>query len=129
MKTEEVRRLFVYLGVRLIGVSDGIDTATKGHKALTGFKGLMNDIFLDDLREKTHRGLAGQALKGNNCGGRVYGYKPVPVYHPTETDEYGRPKIVAVRRQIDRHGTRHAFHGPLRGTIDRADRCADMAHL
>lgn len=101
MKTEEARRLFVFLGVRLIGVSDGVDTASKGHKALSGFKGLMNDIFLDDLREKTHRGLAGQALKGNNCGGRIYGYKPVPVCHPTETDEYGRPKIVAVRRQID----------------------------
>ncbi len=101
MKTEEVRRLFVFLGVRLIGVSDGIDTASKGHKALSGFKGLMNDIFLDDLREKTHRGLAGQALKGNNCGGRVYGYQHVPSYHPTETDEYGRQKIVAVRRQID----------------------------
>lgn len=101
MKTEEARRLFVYIGVRLIGISDGIDTAAKGHKALSGFKGLMNDIFLDDLREKTHRGLAGQALKGNNCGGRVYGYKHVPIYHPTETDEYGRPKILAVRREID----------------------------
>ncbi|TKB74286.1 MAG: recombinase family protein [Nitrospira sp.] len=61
----------------------------------------MNDIFLDDLREKTHRGLAGQALKGNNCGGRVYGYKHVPVEHPTEKDEFGRPKILAVRREID----------------------------
>jgi site-specific DNA recombinase len=61
----------------------------------------MNDIFLDDLRDKTHRGLAGQALKGNNCGGRNYGYKHVPVEHPTEKDEYGRPKILAVRRVID----------------------------
>jgi site-specific DNA recombinase len=102
VKTEEARRLFVYLGIRLIGVSDGIDTASKGHKALSGFKGLMNEIFLDDLREKTHRGLMGQALKGNNCGGRVYGYKHVPVYHPTETDEYGRPRIVAARREIDK---------------------------
>ncbi|HEV8329173.1 MAG TPA: recombinase family protein [Nitrospiraceae bacterium] len=101
MKTEEARRLFVYLGVRLIGISDGIDTAAKGHKALSGFKGLMNDIFLDDLRDKTHRGLAGQALKGNNCGGRNYGYRHVPVEHPTEKDEYGRPKILAVRRVID----------------------------
>ncbi len=101
MKTEEVRRLFVFLGVRLIGVSDGIDTAAKGHKALSGFKGLMNDIFLDDLREKTHRGLAGQALKGNNCGGRLYGYRHVPTYHPTETDQFGRPKILAVRREVD----------------------------
>ena len=101
MKTEEARRLFVYLGVRLIGISDGIDTAAKGHKALSGFKGLMNDIFLDDLRDKTHRGLAGQALKGNNCGGRNYGYKHIPVEHSTEKDEYGRPKILAVRREID----------------------------
>lgn len=101
MKTEEARRLFVYLGVRLIGISDGIDTAAKGHKALSGFKGLMNDIFLDDLRDKTHRGLAGQALKGNNCGGRNYGYRHIPVEHSTEKDEYGRPKILAVRREID----------------------------
>jgi site-specific DNA recombinase len=101
MKTEEARRLFVYLGVRLIGISDGIDTAAKGHKALSGFKGLMNDIFLDDLRDKTHRGLAGQAIKGNNCGGRNYGYRHIPVEHPTEKDEYGRPKILAVRRVID----------------------------
>jgi site-specific DNA recombinase len=110
MKTEEARRLFVFLGVRLIGVSDGIDSAAKGSKALSGFKGLMNDIFLDDLREKTHRGLAGQALKGNNCGGRVYGYKPVPVEHPTEKDEYGRPKILAVRREIDEEQARWVRH-------------------
>jgi site-specific DNA recombinase len=106
MKTEEARRLFVYLGVRLIGISDGIDTAAKGHKALSGFKGLMNDIFLDDLRDKTHRGLAGQAIKGNNCGGRNYGYRHVPTYHPTDTDEYGRPKILAVRREIDEEQAR-----------------------
>lgn len=101
MKTEEARRLFVFLKIRLIGISDGIDTASKGHKALSGFKGLMNDMFLDDLAEKTHRGLAGQALKGNNCGGRNYGYKHVPTEHPTEKDEYGRPRILAVRREID----------------------------
>jgi len=46
-------------------------------------------------------GLAGQAIKGNNCGGRNYGYRHVPVEHPTDKDEYGRPKILAVRRVID----------------------------
>jgi site-specific DNA recombinase len=101
MKTEEARRLFVFLKIRLIGISDGIDTASKGHKALSGFKGLMNDMFLDDLAEKTHRGLAGQALKGNNCGGRNYGYKHIPVLDSIQKDEYGRPKILAVRREID----------------------------
>ena len=106
MKVEEIRRLFVFLQVRIISVSDGIDTATKGSKALTGFKGLMADIFLDDLKEKTHRGLAGQALKGFNTGGRLYGYRHVPIIHPTEKDEYGRPRIIAARREIDEEQAR-----------------------
>lgn len=42
-----------------------------------------------------------QALKGNNCGGRLYGYRHVPSYHPTDKDAYDRPKILAVRREID----------------------------
>ena len=52
----------------------------------------MNDLFLDDLAQKTHRGLAGQALKGNNCGGRNYGYKHVPIEHPTERDGVWPPE-------------------------------------
>jgi hypothetical protein len=32
----------------------------------------MNEVFLDDLREKTCRGVIGQALKGYYCGGRAY---------------------------------------------------------
>ena len=68
---------------------------------LSGIKGIMNDVFLDDLADKTHRGLVGQALKGFNCGGRTYGYKHVPIYHPTEKDEYGRPRIMAAKREID----------------------------
>ena len=78
VETEQVRRRLVHWGVRLIGVSDGIDTSTKGHKLLTGFKGIMNDVFLDDLREKTSRGMVGQALKGYHVGGRTYGYRLVP---------------------------------------------------
>jgi site-specific DNA recombinase len=101
VETERTRRRLVHWGVRLIGVSDGIDTATKGHKLLSTMKGLMNEEYLVELADKTHRGLTGQALKGNNCGGRTYGYRHVPTYHPTETDEYGRPRIIAVRREID----------------------------
>ncbi len=40
-------------------------------------------------------------MKGKNCGGRTYGYRHVPEEHPTERDEYGRPKILAVTREID----------------------------
>jgi DNA invertase Pin-like site-specific DNA recombinase len=100
-KTEELRRQFVFWRIRLIGVSDGIDTANKGHKLLSGMKGIMNDVFLDDLAERTHRGLVGQALKGFSCGGRTYGYRHVPITDATQVDEYGRPRILAVKREID----------------------------
>lgn len=68
-----VRRL-KFAGVRVIGVSDGLDTGRKGHKAEIGLRGLMGELYLDDLRDKTHRGLTGRALAGASAGGLPYGY-------------------------------------------------------
>jgi site-specific DNA recombinase len=95
------RRKLLFWGLRLVGVSDGYDSDAKGHKIQATMRGLMNDIFLDDLKAKTHRGMAGQALKGYSTGSRVYGYRRVPIEDPTKTDEWGRPVIVAVTRAID----------------------------
>ena len=100
-ETEQVRRLLIHWGIRLIGVSDGIDTANKSHKVLMGFKGMQNEFFLDDLRDKTHRGLSGKALAGYHCGGKTFGYKSVPVYHASKIDNYDRPVIDAVRLEVD----------------------------
>ena len=71
-------RLFVHHGVRLIGVSDGVDTARRGSKLDTGFRALINELYLDDLAEKTHRGMTGQALDGYSTGGLPYGYDSLP---------------------------------------------------
>lgn len=68
-----VKRL-TFAGVRLIGVSDGVDTGRKSHKADVGLRGLMSELYLDDLAEKTHRGLKGRALAGASAGGLPYGY-------------------------------------------------------
>lgn len=68
-----VKRL-TFSGVRLIGVSDGVDTSRKSAKADVGLRGLMSELFLDDLAEKTHRGLTGRALAGSSAGGLAYGY-------------------------------------------------------
>lgn len=94
-------RAFAWDGLRVVGISDGYDSNRKGHKIHAGFKGLMNEMFLDDLRERTHRGMTGQAMKGYNCGGRTYGYRNVPIEDETRTDAYGRPCVVAVRYEID----------------------------
>lgn len=96
-----LRRRLAFWGIRLIGVSDGYDSAAKGHKLQASVRGIMNELYLDDLREKTHRGLMGQALKGNSCGGRAYGYRRVPIEDPGKHDEYGRPVIMAVRWEPD----------------------------
>ena len=68
-----VKRL-VFGGVRLIGVSDGVDTTRKSHKVDVGMRGLMSELFLDDLADKTHRGQMGRALAGASAGGLPYGY-------------------------------------------------------
>ena len=93
----QLRRRLHFWGIRLIGVSDGYDSTAKGHKLQASLRGLMNELYLDDLRDKTHRGLMGQALKGYSCGGRAYGYTRVPLYDDTKHDAYGRPQISAVR--------------------------------
>ncbi len=76
--SEEVQRAVKRLrfaGVRLVGISDGVDTDQKGHKVNVGLRGLMSELYLDDLAEKTHRGLMGRALNGASAGGLPYGYR------------------------------------------------------
>ena len=94
---EELR----YYGVRVISISDGIDSFTKGSKLLIGMKAMMNNSFLDQMKENVHRGLEGKALNGYNAGGRSYGYTHVPHYSTTQFDIYGRAEIEYVTRRID----------------------------
>ncbi len=80
--TGELLRLYHRLrlkGIELVGVSDGIATAQQGAKVHLTVKGLANELYLDDLREKTHRGLAGRMTRGLSSGGRIFGYRTVPV--------------------------------------------------
>ena len=101
VETEQSLRRLEHWGIRVVGVSDGYDSQSKSRKVQRGVRGLVNELYIDDLREKTHRGLTGQALKGNNCGGRAYGYRHIPIEDPTRRDEYGRPVVNAVRREPD----------------------------
>lgn len=101
VETEQARRRLVHWGVRLIAIGDGIDTQHEGHELMSGFKGLMNQQFLKDLARHVRRGMVGQVLKGYHGGGRTYGYRLVPEYHPTEKDPYGQPARIGSRLEID----------------------------
>ncbi len=96
-----MRRL-EFCGVRIVS-ADGYDSAMpRQQRAITrSARGMIDSIYSIDLAEKTHRGQTGQALKGFNAGGRSYGYRHVPIEDPTRTDNYGRPIVLAVKREVD----------------------------
>ena len=82
-------------------MSDGYDSSSKARKVHRGFKGLMNEIFLDDLRERVHRGLAGQAMKRYWCGGKPYGYRLRPALDASTLDVYGQPSRIGTVLEVD----------------------------
>jgi DNA invertase Pin-like site-specific DNA recombinase len=100
-ETEQTRKKLVYWGVRLIGVMDGIDTSQKGHRLHSRVKGMLNEEYLEKLKDDIKRGMVGQAQKRYWQGGRVYGYRLVPELDPTRKDCYGQPARIGTRLEPD----------------------------
>src|SRR5262249_1733681 len=57
-----------YLGVPLIGIQDGIDTSDRNAKITFTMKSMAADLYIEDLRKKTLRGLEGRAHAGFATG-------------------------------------------------------------
>jgi site-specific DNA recombinase len=68
-----------FLGIRVIAVSQGIDSGDQQSDLLLTFHSLTDSMYLDALSKATHRGLQGRALQGFHTGGKCYGYDNVPV--------------------------------------------------
>ena len=68
-----IRDELTFLGIRIMTVSDGTVTAMHA-----GLKGLMSEIFLTELGNKTRRGLSARVAAGASGGGLSYGYRAVP---------------------------------------------------
>ena len=73
-------KLCEFNGVRLVCVSDGIDSARDGARMAFRFKAVMADEYLRDLGKKTLRGLQGAATRGTSTGGLPYGYGSRPIW-------------------------------------------------
>lgn len=63
-----VFRKLRFAKIPLIGIADGIDTSAKDAKLSFTLKSLVVDLYLDDLRDKTRRGLVGRAIAGFSTG-------------------------------------------------------------
>jgi DNA invertase Pin-like site-specific DNA recombinase len=68
-----------HYGVRVIAVSQGIDTNNEQSELLIAMHGITDSLYVKELGNKTHRSLEGKFLEGLSAGGRCYGYDTVPV--------------------------------------------------
>jgi hypothetical protein len=66
-----------FAGVRVVAVSQGIDTSAEQADVLMTMHGLVDALYVKELAKKTHRGLEGQILRGFHAGGRCFGYRNI----------------------------------------------------
>ena len=90
-----------FAGVRLIFVSQGIDSESEQGEVLLATHGIVDSLYIRELGKKTHRGLEGKVLHSLHAGGRVFGYKSVPIEDHERRDQYGRPLISGARLAVD----------------------------
>lgn len=96
VEQETIVRRLEHRGIRILGISDGYDSHSAARKLHRGMRGLINEVYLDDLRSKTHRGLQGQVERGLAAGGIGYGYRSIPGPDGARL-EIDEPKAAIVR--------------------------------
>ena len=72
-----------FAGIRLIAVSQGIDSDNEQAHVLVTVHGMVDSLYVKELAKKTHRGLEGLMLRGQHTGGRCFGYDSIPVASAT----------------------------------------------
>src|SRR5262252_3429051 len=91
---------FRFNGVRIISRADSLDSDDQHSKLGFQMRGIVNELYLDDLREKTLRGQKGQKARGFVVGESTYGYRSVPVGN-MRVDRRGRPRPDGYRMVIE----------------------------
>ena len=99
--TDGIIKRLRFAGIRVIAVADGMDTGDDTAKVSVTVKSLVNELYLDDLRKTTKRGLDGRFLKGYATGGRTYGYRSEPVHQPGRSDPHGQPIPIGYRITLE----------------------------
>ena len=75
--TEDSLGIFAKLnfaGVQLVAVSQAIDSSDEQADVLLTVHGLVDSLYVKELRKKIHRGLDERVLRGLHAGGRCFGY-------------------------------------------------------
>ena len=90
-----------FAGIRLVCVSQGIDTQNKQADLLLKFHGIIDSSYVTGLIEKTKRGMESAFLRKMHVGGRCFGYRNVLATDRACANEHGSPAVVGTRLEID----------------------------
>lgn len=74
-------KLCEFQGVRLICISEGVDSARDGARMAFQMNAILSDQYLVKLGKETLRGLRGAADRGHSTGGLPYGYTSRPIWN------------------------------------------------
>jgi DNA invertase Pin-like site-specific DNA recombinase len=88
-------------GVRVIYISQHIDSANDQAETLVAVHGVVDSLYLKEMAKKIKRGLAGQLDRGFATGSITFGYRTVPVPDPSGAlDMNGYPVLLGKRVEI-----------------------------
>jgi site-specific DNA recombinase len=97
-----IMQRLTFWGIRVIYISQGIDSASEQADALVTVHGLIDSLYLKELAKKVSRGIRGQHARGYATGSKTFGYRTVPVLDPTgRKDERGYPARLGCRIEVD----------------------------
>lgn len=93
--------LLAFHGIEIQFVAQDINSKSEQFRMLMSVNGIMDEQYVAALAQKTKRGLEGTAIRGNHTGGRIFGYRSVPIEDSHRRDQYNRPVIAAARLEVD----------------------------
>jgi DNA invertase Pin-like site-specific DNA recombinase len=105
-------RLIELSGKRIVGATDGFDSANTASKMQLHVYAMIHELFVDQLREKVRRGMRDAFEQGRNLHPPAVGYKLVPVLDEHDRavlDEDGRPMTERVIDPDAAPSVREAF--------------------
>jgi DNA invertase Pin-like site-specific DNA recombinase len=90
-----------FFGVRVLYLSQGIDSASEQAETLVAVHGMVDGLYLREMAAKIKRGLRGQLERGFATGSITFGYRTVPVPDASgKTDGHGYPVLAGKRVEI-----------------------------
>jgi DNA invertase Pin-like site-specific DNA recombinase len=90
-----------FVGVRVLYLSQGIDSASETAESLVALHGMVDGLYLREMAAKIRRGLRGQLERGFATGSITFGYRTVPVADPSgKTDANGYPALLGKRVEL-----------------------------